>query len=398
MNILLIIEGTYPWYRGGVSEWVYQYLLHLSEFRFTILQIATDEFQDLDPQEALYPLTDNVDEFIRIPPPDMTSGDYTEYLETWLESLSKNALNFDEQFQAIHVTNTGFAGWLGAKLSNSLDVPMLLTEHAIYWKEVEMGAVALECGYKIPSKEEAKITTVSSFKYFASFTYSNASQVVTVSKSNIPFQRNLGASEIKYIPNGIPESWLLEEKARDKTPIIGWVGRCAEMKNPLAFFDLVEEFRAIDSNPRFRMLLSDANEPDLQQKVESRAKDYPEVKCVWNKSAKDYFSDFDFLAITSHNESQPLVMLEALAHRALPVGFNVGDLTEEFGLVIRKDKKIEALAFQILDLWNDQPAFEEYIDERFKKVKQEHTWRTIFESYKQLMLELSQEEVVSSSE
>ena len=49
ISVLLIIEGTYPWYRGGVSEWVYQYLKALNNYDFHILQVATDEFQQLDP-------------------------------------------------------------------------------------------------------------------------------------------------------------------------------------------------------------------------------------------------------------------------------------------------------------------------------------------------------------
>jgi glycosyltransferase involved in cell wall biosynthesis len=399
MKILLIIEGTYPWYRGGVSEWVYQYLKHLSEHQFTILQIATDEFHSLNPEDALYPLTDNIADFIRIPPPTISSQDYNQYLESWYQSQFDTVLKSgNNPFQAIHVTNTGFAGWLGAKLSSSLDVPMLLTEHAIYWKEIEMGAVALECGYKIPASDEAKRNTITAFKEFASFTYSNASQIVTVSDSNISFQEDLGALDIEYIPNGIPASWLLEEKERGSITTIGWVGRCAEMKNPLAFFDLIEQFRDMNFDANYTMLLSDANEKKLEQTVKNRAKDYPEVRFVWNQPAKEYFTDFDFLAITSHNESQPLVMLEALAKRALPVGFEVGDLTEEYGLVIGKEKSIQKLAREIADLWTNRDVFDSYVSTRFEKVKEEHTWDNIFRTYDQLISEVSEMEAISSSE
>ncbi|MAL16322.1 MAG: hypothetical protein CL670_10910 [Balneola sp.] len=397
MNILLIIEGTYPWYRGGVSEWVYQYLTHLSGFQFTILQIATDEFHGLDPEDALYPLTSNVKKFIRIPPPQI-EGDYAEYLKTWFESISVDKLISEEDFHTVHVTNTGFAGWLGSKISKSSDVPMLLTEHAIYWKEVEMGAVALECGYKIPATTEEKSNTISAFKDFASFTYSNAAQIVTVSESNIPYQKELGALDIEYIPNGIPSSWLTAEKERKSKPVIGWVGRCAEMKNPLAFFELVDQFREADLSPEFTMLLSDANEIALEAKVRERAEQYPEVECIWNQSAKEFFIDFDFLAITSHNESQPLVMLEALAKRALPVGFRVGDLTEKYGLVIDKGASFGDLANEIAVLWSQKPMFEKFVAERYNRVKQEHTWEHIFNIYKQLIVEVSDMEAISSIE
>ena len=388
MNVLLIIEGTYPWYRGGVSEWVYQYLNHMPAFEFTILQIATDEFQGLNPSDAIYPLTENISEFIRISPPDM-NVDSTDYLDTWFdESLSDKQFSVSG-FDVVHVTNTGFAGWLGAKLSTIRNIPLLLTEHAIYWKEIEMGAVALECGYKIPNDYTDKKQVISSFKELAQTTYNTAAQIVTVSNSNIPYQVELGANDVKYIPNGIPSAWLLSEKSREEQPVIGWVGRCAEMKNPLAFFNLVDAFRTRDLKPKFRMLLSDANEKDLEKRVKEKASHYPEVEMIWNKSAKSFFRDFDFLSITSHNESQPLVMLEALANKALPVGFSVGDLTEKYGLVISPGTPLNYLIDNIIQLWHNPLVFEEYVENRFERVKKSHTWEHIFSEYETLLRKCS---------
>jgi glycosyltransferase involved in cell wall biosynthesis len=388
MHILLIIEGTYPWYRGGVSEWVYQYLGHLKEVNFTLLQIATDEFQGLDPQNALYPLTENVSEFIRISPPDF-SGEWEEYCENWYSDISNDLRISREKYDIIHVTNTGFAGWLGGKLSTEIDIPLLLTEHAIYSKEVEMGAVALECGYQIPEDLSDKTSVVEAFRQMASFTYDHAQNIITVSESNIPLQRLLGADGIKYIPNGIPGSWLRSVKKRNTDPVIGWVGRCAEMKNPLAFFQFVEEFRDREINPVFRMLLSDANEAELAEKVRSESKSYPEVECIWNQPSEVFFKEFDFLFITSNNESQPLVMLEALANKALPVGYKVGDLTEKYGLVFNTETSINTITDRVTKLWSNNDRFEKFVDQRFQLVKKSHTWESVFNEYKLLLNDLT---------
>lgn len=388
MRILLIIEGTYPWYRGGVSEWVYQYLKHLQDVDFSILQIATDEFQDLDPQKALYPITENVQEFIRISPPDF-KGRWKEYCEKWFIEISDKIQFADTYFDAIHVTNTGFAGWLGSRISDRMSTPLLLTEHAIYSKEVEMGAVALECGYQIPGNYAEKESIAAAFRQMASFTYQHADQIVTVSESNIPFQRSLGAEKVQYVPNGIPGSWLRSPKKRNNAPVVGWVGRCAEMKNPLAFFQFVEQFREREIEPIFKMLLSDANEVELANKVRDKASDYPEVECIWNQSAKEYFADFDFLLITSNNESQPLVMLEALANRALPVGYKVGDLTEKYGLVFEPGDSISTVVDDMIKLWADVNGFEEFLEPRYQVVKDEHTWEFVFNQYKTLLEDLS---------
>ena len=397
MNILLVIEGTYPWYRGGVSEWVYQYLKHLEEVHFSILQIATDEFQGLDPSTALYPLTDNINEFIRVSPPEM-QHDSTEYLMDWYKSSLSDHESLKSDFDLIHVTNTGFAGWLGGQLSDEVNAPLMLTEHAIYWKEVEMGAVALECGYKIPEGDYQKAKVVSAFKEFAAYTYSEADRIVTVSESNIPFQKDLGATDIEYIPNGIPSSWIKNQKNRGNEPVIGWVGRCAEMKNPLAFFDLVDAFRESTVSPGFKMLLSDANEKGLENEVKSRAENYPEVECIWNQPSKLYFKNFDFLSITSHNESQPLVMLEALANKVLPVGFRVGDLTEKYGLVTGSGSTSETLVTMIEEMWSSQVMMESAVEKRFNLVKAEHTWEHIFSRYEKLIEQITEREAVNKGE
>lgn len=395
MQVMLIIEGTYPWYRGGVSEWVYQYLKNLPEVRFTILQIATDEFQGLDPAEALYPLTSNINKFIRISPPQF-AGVKDKYLQQWFSSLSPDLIAAVSDFDLIHVTNTGFAGWLGGQLSENRETPLLLTEHAIYWKEVEMGAVALECGYKIPESAVEQSSVVSAFKEFAAHTYDKADHIVSVSESNIPYQEQLGAENISYIPNGIPENWLQSNKNRKNSPVIAWVGRCAEMKNPLAFFDLVEAFRPLETDAKFTMLLSEANERNLEVEVRERANTYPEVECIWNRPAKSYFRDFDILAITSHNESQPLVMLEALAHKVLPVGYQVGDLTKDYGLVFDADTALSKMAKDIENLWKNTYEFGQYVDKRFQLVRDQHTWEHIFSTYYKLMEGMTNKEVGSA--
>lgn len=392
MNVLLVIEGTYPWYRGGVSEWVYQYLKNCPEISFSILQIATDEFQGLDPSEALYPLTQNINKFTRISPPEVSENGQFD-LEQWLQENYIKLDRFITDQDIIHVTNTGFAGWLGARLSTENNSPLLLTEHAIYWKEIDMGAIALECGYKVPTSAEAKSKTINAFKEFASYTYNHAHQVITVSNSNKYYQQKLGAEAIKYIPNGVPGSWLISEKKRGKQPVIGWVGRCAEMKNPIAFFEYVDSFRDETIDPVFVMLLSDANEVSLEKEVKELSQNYPEVTLIWNEDARSYFSRFDFLVITSHNESQPLVMLEALAQKALPAGYSVGDLTQEFGLVF-DSASIPEQVRSVIELWDQPELFEKVVEKRFQKVKKEHTWEQVFEEYKRLIYAMTEPEII----
>ncbi len=380
-TILLVIEGTYPWYRGGVSEWVYQYLHSCEAINFNVLQIATDEFQGLDPYNALYPLTDNIVNFTRISPPNM-EGSWENDSRDWFNSVSTIVTDLVSTSDFIHVTNTGFAGWLGAEIATKLEKPLLLTEHAIYWEEIEKGAVALECGYKIPDTLIAKSHVVQSFKDIAKYVYSVSQTIISVSRCNLEKQQLLGAKDPVYIPNGIPGNAVIESKTRSENPVIGWVGRCAEMKNPKRFFDLVAEFEELDVTPQFVMMLSDANEKGLEEEIKNCSKEYVDVEMIWNASAIEHMHKLDMLCITSHNESQPLVLFEAIAKMALPIGWRVGDVDTEFAFVVPKDASTKQFAKEIEDLWNNRSLFEKMVKERHQKIKREHSWASIFDTYK----------------
>ena len=326
-NILLVIEGTYPWYRGGVSEWTYQYLRSCKTINFSILQIATDEFQGLDPHKALYPLTDNIVDFTRISPPNMSNSWEEDSIE-WYASISDKLQELAQFSSCIHVTNTGFAGWLGAEIATKMDKPLVLTEHAIYWEEIKKGAVALECGYKIPDTLSAKNHVVQTFINIAKRVYSVSDKVISV--------------------------------------------------------EFIAEFKTLDLNPQFVMMLSDANEKVLEDEVRELAEKHTDIDMIWNQSAIEHMHRLDMLCITSHNESQPLVLFEALANMALPIGWEVGDVDSEFAFVVQDDITSKQFAQEVESLWNNRTLFNEMVEERHQKVKEEHNWTTIFDKYQDI--------------
>lgn len=206
-TILLVIEGTYPWYRGGVSEWVHQYLEHIDEHHFHILQVATDQYLNASVNDALYDVADHVELFDRIPPPNLSNG-WREESRSWKKAVQSKLSDKLLDVDLVHIANTGFAGWLGKEIATERQKPLLLTEHALYWKEVDMGAVALECGYKIPDSEDQKQRYVTMFQDIAREIYTASDHVVSVSKCNIPDQEQMGAQDVQYIPNGIPDDWM----------------------------------------------------------------------------------------------------------------------------------------------------------------------------------------------
>lgn len=154
------------------------------------------------------------------------------------------------------------------------------------------------------------------------------------------------------------------------------------MKNPLKFFDLTDAFRKISEEVRFLMLSCDANEPELAREVKAQSAQRSNVELVWNQSTANYIDRMDALCITSHNESQPLVLFEALARQVLPVGWKAGDVTENYGLIFDRSITADILASQIWSLWQDQDYWRREVMDKSKVVSRNHTWSTIFAQYR----------------
>ena len=394
-RITLIIEGTYPWYRGGVSEWVWQYLKSFPEYAFDIIQVATDPYQKTDLSTALYPIPDQVTSFFRIPPPSQDPSGYP-LLNAWFDHYRSSLLPIALKGQLIHVTNTGFAGWLGAIISAEVQHPLLLTEHALYWKEVESGATALECGYRIPVEPAERKRLAQFFQDTAQVVYARSGSTVSVSRINMPEQRRLGAKDPFYIPNGVSGKWIDEyrnpadmsaklHRIESDILTIGWIGRCAEIKNPLRFFELAEKIREKNpDNVRFIMMLADSGEHDLAEEVVKMGETHEYIELIWNQPSIRYLNSMDALCITSHNESQPLVLFEALAVGALPFGWRVGDADEIFGIFVEKEESADNLSEVLLRLWNDPQSWKKELGQRMTLIREQHTWSTIFAKYRTL--------------
>ena len=162
---------------------------------FHIVQIATDPYLQTDFSSALYEIPEQVEIFERIAPPENTDH-WKINANCWFDKHFSTIEPVVAVTDIIHIANTGFAGWLGLGLAEKLGKPLILTEHALYWKEIQMGAAALECGYKVPGDSEAKVKMAGQFKQIAEAVYDGADEVVSVSKCNMPEQKAMGAADV----------------------------------------------------------------------------------------------------------------------------------------------------------------------------------------------------------
>lgn len=99
MDVLLILEGTYPYVSGGVSSWVHALISDLPELHFGILYLSSS----WEPRPRKYPLPLNLDFIQEISALDLTCG--------WGAELAPQPRfwsvlhDFHEQLQQGHLRN-----------------------------------------------------------------------------------------------------------------------------------------------------------------------------------------------------------------------------------------------------------------------------------------------------
>lgn len=154
VDVCLILEGTYPYLTGGVSAWVQTLLTGLPDLTFGLIHLSAGRQH---PAPMRYAPPPNLMEFVEwsldlemaglwqrggndecrpvFPPP-----------QTSLHPCIAAPL---PQARVYHALSTGFAGLLGCQIKAATQRPLILTEHAIYWREVQAGANELECGFRV---------------------------------------------------------------------------------------------------------------------------------------------------------------------------------------------------------------------------------------------------------
>ena len=86
MRVLMLNEGTYPYYKGGVSTWTHSLISGLRDFEYLVLTLTTKP-----PLKPLYPKPPNVQSFISIPlwGTEYVGEHLPDFTVRWLMKLSR---------------------------------------------------------------------------------------------------------------------------------------------------------------------------------------------------------------------------------------------------------------------------------------------------------------------
>ncbi len=370
-DVCLILEGTYPYITGGVSTWVHALIGGLPELDFSLVHLAVRNGRERVPRFA--------------PPPnlrEMVTIEIDGYQQPYQVARWHPGLVNLPQARVYHALSTGFAGLLAGQIKEQSGRPFILTEHAIYWREIAEGAMEVECGFRVirrrgggreggPSRMEVAALRrhwTATFRQLARRAYAQADAIVTVCEANRRCQLAEGAAPDKchVIPNGVPVDEFAAAATRtpfaNGRPRIGLVGRVVPAKDMETFIRAAHllagrlpeaEFVVIGPTDQdaayYRQCRRLADELGLDGRLTFTG-ELPPQAC---------YAGLDALVLTSRSEGQPLAVLEAMSAGRPVVVTDVGACRE---LVEGTDEADRALGpAGVVTPPNDPPATAEAV-------------------------------------
>jgi len=334
-DVCLILEGTYPYVVGGVSNWTHALLNGLPELDFSLIHLGSSNDVENN-AEPIYTPPPNLRHLLYVP---LGQFDEPDQVMTALPT----GLNLPRA-RTYHALATGFAGLLGTQIKALTGRPLLLTEHGIYWREIQQGTDELECGFRVIAGDgnEARLTAqrihwTACFKRLARIAYDQADIIVTVCQANRTFQIETGAvpSRCRVVSNGVDLRRFGAPRPRslptDRPFHVGLVGRVVPIKNIKRFIRAARKVTERLPDVKFWVIGPTHHDPAYAAECRALTQDLglsDQLCFAGQVNPTDWYPRLDLMVLTSVSEGQPLALLEGMAAGLPSVATKVGGCAE----------------------------------------------------------------------
>ena len=330
VDVCLIVEGTYPYAVGGVSKWVHTLVNGLNDLNFSIVHLYAGD----DPGAPVFQIPRNVIDVFEI---NIQNGlgyrfDFSDVVDKVPDA------------RIYHSLSTGFSGLLGLQLKNYKNCVFILTEHGIYWRELEHGVNEIECGFKIIKNEEKKRRLCSArrelcgvFKNIARMCYLNADFVTTVCKYNLKKQMSLLGrdealrfkSKCKVINNFVDLKSGFGFRCSSKD--VCYAGRVVSIKDVKTLIKAVPLVLERMNDVRFFIVGDTSQDGEYFRECVDLAYELGVIDNVifaGNSDVSMYYAGCGVFVLPSLSEAQPFALLEAMSFGLPVVATCVGGVPE----------------------------------------------------------------------
>ena len=389
MRVCLILEGCYPYVRGGVSAWTHQFISRSSQIEFVLWTIHADR---ADMKEKYYAFPPNVVEHHTVilhdafassgrpvrKPENISSAlqavlfQEKDALEHLMQTVAENpgsaysigrhesfvdvAKHLSESIPGLgvadayyqlrsmllplvhllqieppeadlyHAAVTGYGGMIGALAAYKTRKPFLLTEHGIYPRERE--EELLTADWLHPALRDFWIDF---FYGLSRFAYMHAARVTSLFPDALRRQVQIGCppEKCRVIPNGIElEPFLGMDIADASMPShIGALIRFAAIKD---LKTMIRAFAIVRQQiPGAVLHLMGGTDDESYRLACVRLAEslhlQEAIRFEGHVSAAEYLPQMRFTVLSSISEGQPLAILESMASGRPVISTRVGN-------------------------------------------------------------------------
>lgn len=113
-----------------------------------------------------------------------------------------------------------------------------------------------------------------------------------------------------------------------RTPVVGWVGRFTEVKDPLLFVEVASALKASGVSAKYIMVGDGPLRQGVEETISKRGLSSDFALPGWQRNMPQIYSGLDLIVSTSVNEGTPVTIIEAMATGCPFVAPNIGGLVD----------------------------------------------------------------------
>ena len=312
----------------------------------------------------------------------------------------------------VHSASTGYAGFLGALVHETRNIPFVLSEHGIYTKERQIDLLKsdwIRDNRNIFQRNPNEVSYfrrmwISFFEWMGRYCYSAADPIIALFETNRLRQIADGApaERTQSIPNGIRISDFAAARRPLGTPpppIICLLGRVVPIKDVKTLIRAMR--RVVNIHPEAQAWIAGPTEEDPTYAQEcihltESLGLQDSVKFLGFQRTTDILSKVGILVLSSISEALPLVLLEAYAAGIPVVTTDVGSCRQLVEGIDAEDRAIgasgrivgiadpQALANAMLELLTDPEAWHAASRNGITRVEKYYSDTQMFARYRRI--------------
>ena len=314
--------------------------------------------------------------------------------------------------RVLHSVSTGYAGFLGALLHQTRDVPLVLSEHGIYTKERKIDLFKSEWirdNRNVFQRDPTELSYfrqmwIGFFEWLGRFCYDAADPIIALYEANRLRQVADGAPDgrTQNIPNGIALARFAPLRAlrpAEPPPVLCLIGRVVPIKDVKTFIRAMR--RVVNRMPAAEGWIAGPEDEDKAYAAECHALVRSlglenHVRFLGFQKVEDLMPKIGLTILSSISEALPLVILEGYAAGVPTVSTDVGSCRQLVEGLDEADRAIgpsgaivniadpQALADAAVALLADGEAWQAASRAGIARVERYYTDRMMFDRYRQV--------------